>query len=76
MDELNETSAGESTNLIGKFSELPGGVQRIIIAVLLLVLIVAAFFIQRLISAEEGPEPEVIPFESAESFAAAVQQEA
>jgi NADH:ubiquinone oxidoreductase subunit 3 (subunit A) len=73
MDELNETTAGESTNLIGKFSQLPGGVQRIIIAVLLLVLIVAAFFIQRLISAEEEPEPEVIPFESAESFAAEVR---
>jgi len=75
MDELNETTAEESTNLIGKFSQLPGGVQRIIIAVLLIVLIVAAFFIQRLIRAEEEPEPELIPFEAAESFAAEVQSE-
>ena len=75
MDDLNETTTEESTNLMGKFSQLPGGVQRIIIAVLLLILLVAAFFIQRLISAEEEPEPEVIPFESAEAFAAEVQGE-
>lgn len=76
MDEFSETTTEEeSTNLIGKFSELPGGVQRIIIAVILLVLIVAAFFLQRLIRAEEEPEPEVIPFESAEAFAAEAQGE-
>jgi NADH:ubiquinone oxidoreductase subunit 3 (subunit A) len=75
MDDLNETTTEESTNLMGKFSQLPGGVQRIIIAVLLLILLVAAFFIQRLIGAEEEPEPEVIPFESAEAFAAEVQGE-
>jgi len=75
MDELNETTAEEKTNLIGKFSQLPSGVQRILIAVMLLVILAAAFFLQRLIRAEEEPEPEAIPFETAESFAAEVQQE-
>ena len=74
MDELNGTTE-ESTNLIGKFSQLPGGVQRLIIAVLLIVLIVAAFFLQRLIRAEEEPDPEVIPFEPAAAFEAEVQNE-
>jgi hypothetical protein len=73
MDEIDGTTTEESTNLIGKFRQLPGGVQRIIIAVLLLVLLVAAFFLQRLVHAEEEPETEVIPFESAEAFAAEVQ---
>jgi hypothetical protein len=72
MDEMTETTTGESTNLIGKFSQLPGGVQRIIIAVLLIVLIVAAFFLQRLIRAEEDADPEIIPFESAAAFEAEV----
>ena len=75
MDELNGTTTEESTNLIGKFSQLPGGVQRIIIAVLLIVLIVAAFFLQRLIRAEEEAEPEVIPFEPAAAFEAEVMEE-
>lgn len=56
-----------------KFSQLPPGVQRIIIAVFVLALVVAAYFVQRLINMEEEPEPEVIPFESAEAFAAAVE---
>jgi hypothetical protein len=73
MNNVNETTTAESTNLMSKFSELPGGVQRIIIAVLLLTLLVAAYFLQRLIRVEEEPEPEVIPFESAEAFAAEVQ---
>jgi hypothetical protein len=75
MDEINETTTEKSSNLIGKFSQLPGGVQRIIIAVLLLILLVAAFFLQRLISAEEEPEPQVIAFEPAAAFAAEVQEE-
>jgi len=73
MDELNE-STEEKTNLLGKFSQLPGGVQRIIIAVLLLLIIAAGFFLQRLIRAEEEPEAEAIPFETAEAFAAEVQE--
>ncbi len=77
MDETNETlGTEEKTNLIGKFSQLPGGVQRIILAVLLLLIVAAAFFMQRLVRAEEEPEPEAILFETAESFAAEVQQEA
>ncbi len=73
MNDLNETTTAENTNLMGKFSQLPGGVQRIIIAVLLLALLVAAYFLQRLIRVEEDPEPEVIPFEPAQTFAAEVQ---
>ena len=49
--------------------------QRIIIAVLLLIIIAAGFFLQRLIRAEEEPEVEAIPFETAEAFAAEVQEE-
>lgn len=71
MDVTNDTLTEESTSFIGKFSQLPPGVQRIIIAVLVLALVVAAYFLQRLIRAEEEPEPEVIPFESAAAFAAA-----
>ena len=72
---MDTTSTEESSNLMGKFSQLPPGVQRIIIAVLLLALVVAAYFVQRLIRVEEEPEPEVIPFESAAAFAAAVEGE-
>jgi hypothetical protein len=71
MDETNE-----KTNLFSKFGELPTGVQRIIIAVLLLLILAAAMFLQRMIRVEEDPEAEAIPFETAESFAAEVQQEA
>jgi hypothetical protein len=74
MDEVTATTTEEKTNLIAQFSQLPGGVQRIIIAFFLIVIIVAAFFLQRLIRAEEEPEPEVIPFEPAASFAAEVQE--
>ena len=77
MDETNEAlGTEETTNLLGKFSQLPGGVQRIILAVLFLLIVGAVFFLQRLVRAEEEPEPEAILFESAESFAAEVQQEA
>jgi hypothetical protein len=72
MDTINEITTNEGGSLIGKFSQLPPGVQRIIIAVLVLALVVAAYFLQRLMRAEEGAEPEVIPFESAAAFAAAV----
>jgi len=76
MDETNENpTAGEKTNLFSKFGELPTGVQRIIIAVLLLLILAAAMFLQRMIRVEEEPEEEAIPFETAESFAAEVQQE-
>lgn len=74
MDELIDTTTEESTNLTGKFSQLPGGVQRIIIAVLLIALIVAAYYLQRLIRAEEDTEPEVIPFEPAAAFEAQIQE--
>ena len=77
MDEINENlTANEETNLFSKFGELPTGVQRIIIAVLLLLILAAAMFLQRMIRVEEEPEAEAIPFETAESFAAEVQQEA
>ena len=77
MDETNGNSASdEKTNLFSKFGELPTGVQRIIIAVLLLIILAAAMFLQRMIRVEEDPDGEAIPFESAESFAAEVQQEA
>ena len=76
MEELTEaTTEEESTNFIGKFSQLPGGVQRVIIAVLVMLLIVVAFFVQRLIRAEEEAEPEVIAFEPAEAFEAEIQDE-
>ena len=77
MDDTNEILADdEKTNMMGQFSQLPGGVQRIIIAVLLLLILGAALFLQRMIRAEEEPEVEAIPFETAEAFAAEVQQEA
>ena len=77
MDETNENlAADEKTNLFSKFGELPTGVQRIIIAVLLLIILAAAMFLQRMIRVEEELEEEAIPFETAESFAAEVQQEA
>lgn len=75
MNELNDTTTEESANLIGKFSQLPGGVQRVIIAVLLIALIVAAYFLQRLVRAEEDTEPEVIPFQPAVAFEAEVEKE-
>ena len=75
MDELDDTTTEESTNLIGKFSQLPGGVQRVIIAVLLMALIAAAYYLQRLVRAEEDTVPEVIPFEPAAAFEAAMQEE-
>jgi hypothetical protein len=75
MDELNNTTTEESSNLLGKFSQLPGGVQRVIIAVLLVALIVAAYFLQRLIRAEEDEELDVIPFEPAAAFEAEMQGE-
>ena len=77
MNETNEAiSTDESTNLMGKFSELPSGVQRIIIAVFLLLILAAAMFLQRMIRVEEDPEADAIPFETAASFAAEVQREA
>lgn len=75
MNELNNTTTEESVNFIGKFSQLPGGVQRVIIAVLLIALIVAAYFLQRLIRAEEDTEPDVIPFQPAAAFEAEIQEE-
>ena len=51
MDETNE-----KTNLFSKFAELPTGVQRIIIAVFLLLILAAAMFLQRMIRVEEDPE--------------------
>jgi hypothetical protein len=72
---MDESTTEEKTSLLGKFSQLPGGVQRIIIAVFLLLIIAAGFFLQRLIRAEEEPEAEAIPFETAEAFAAEIQAE-
>jgi hypothetical protein len=75
MNETNETpSTDESTNLMGKFGELPSGVQRIVIAVLLLLILAAAMFLQRLIRTEEAVDEETISWETAESFAAEVQE--
>jgi hypothetical protein len=77
MDETSENlAAGGKTNLFSKFAELPTGVQRIIIAVLLLLILAAAMFLQRMIRVEEDPEADAIPFETAASFAAEVQREA
>jgi hypothetical protein len=77
MDETNGIPASdEKTNIFSKFGDLPSGVQRIIIAVLLLLILAAAMFLQRMIRVEEEPEVEVIPFETAEAFAAEVQQDA
>ena len=55
MDETNE-----KTNLFSKFAELPTGVQRIIIAVFLLLILAAAMFLQRMIRVEEDPEADAI----------------
>ena len=77
MDETTGIpTTDEKMNLFAKFAELPSGVQRIIIAVVLLLILAAAMFLQRMIRVEEEPDPEVIPFESAESFAAEVLQDA
>jgi hypothetical protein len=75
MDETNEIpGTNESTNLMGKFGELPSGVQRIIIAVFLLLILTAAMFLQRLIRTEEAVGEEAVSWETAESFAAEVQE--
>ncbi|UCC53825.1 MAG: hypothetical protein JSV68_07595 [Anaerolineaceae bacterium] len=77
MDETNEIpTTEESTNLMGKFAELPSGVQRIIIAVFLLLILAAAMFLQRLIRTEEAVEEEAGSWETAESFAGEVEERA
>ena len=77
MDETNEiTTTEESTNLMGKFAELPSGVQRIIIAVFLILILAAAMFLQRLIRTEEAVDEEAAPWETAESFAGEVEERA
>jgi hypothetical protein len=43
----------ESSNPASKFAQLPGGVQRVIIAVTLVVLLVGAMVLMRLIRTEE-----------------------
>lgn len=75
MDETNEIpGTNESTNLMGKFGELPSGVQRIIIAVFLLLILAAAMYLQRLIRTEEVVSEESVSWETADSFAAEVQE--
>ncbi len=75
MDETNEIpGTNESTNLMSKFGELPSGVQRIIIAVFLLLILAAAMYLQRLIRTEEVVSEESVSWETADSFAAEVQE--
>jgi hypothetical protein len=56
MEDLTENIAAEkgSANLLSKFGELPSGVQRVFIAVLVIVVLIALMFIQRLIKTEEA----------------------
>jgi NADH:ubiquinone oxidoreductase subunit 3 (subunit A) len=51
-------------------------VQRIIIAVFLLLILAAAMFLQRLIRTEEAVDEEAAPWETAESFAGEVEERA
>lgn len=56
MAEQSESLATEteSGNLLSKFGELPGGVQRLIIAVLVVLVLIVVVLIQRLIQTEEA----------------------
>lgn len=55
MEDLTKNIDAEkgSGNLLSKFGELPGGVQRVVIAVLVIAVLIALMFIQRLIRTEE-----------------------
>jgi hypothetical protein len=52
-DPAQEGSSKKKLGLIQQFGSLPGGVQRIIIAVLVIVLLVALMFLRDMISTEE-----------------------
>ncbi len=56
MAELSDNMENEeeSRNLLEMFAELPGGVQRLIIAVLVVLVLIVVVFIQRLIQTEEA----------------------
>ena len=66
MNENNTTEAG-SANILSKFGELPVGVQRVIIAVLVVLLLVALMFIQRMVRTEEAVSEEMDVLETLES---------
>ena len=70
MEEITENIAGEegSGNLVSRFGELPSGVQRLIIAVLVVVVLIALMFIQRLIKTEEGVSEEMDVMETVETL--------
>lgn len=60
MAELSENleNEQESGNLFSKFAELPAGVQRLIIAVMVVLVLIVIVFIQRLIQTEEAVSEE------------------
>lgn len=72
MEEITENINAEegSGNLISKFSELPSGVQRLIIAVLVVIVLIALAFIQRLVKTEEAVSEETDAMESVEVLSA------
>jgi len=72
MEELTENIAAEkgSANLLSRFGELPGGVQRVIIAILVILVLIVLMFIQRLVKTEEAVGEETEIFETVESFSA------
>lgn len=72
MEEITENINAEegSGNLISKFGELPSGVQRLIIAVLVVIVLIALAFIQRLVKTEEAVSEETDAMESVEVLSA------
>lgn len=57
MQETNfEDTTAEKQGMAGKFAQLPGGVQRVIIAVVLVVLLVGLMALLRMIKTEEGDD--------------------
>ena len=56
MEEQQETK-----NPMNKFAQLPGGVQRVIIAVILVLLLIGAMLLMRMIRTEEEVAGEELP---------------
>lgn len=68
LNENNSSTEGSSKNVFSMFGELPSGVQRVIIAVLVVLVLVGLVFIQRLIRTEEAVSAETDVIETVESL--------
>ncbi|MDX1414259.1 MAG: hypothetical protein R3293_08705 [Candidatus Promineifilaceae bacterium] len=68
MEELTEGTTAEEGggNVISMFAELPPGVQRLIIAVIVVLVLIVLAFLQRLIRTEEAVSEDTDVLESME----------